>query len=275
MTSKKKKTEKTEQGSHLGHKNTKPIVEMKKEEKEEEINEEAKKEGTNDKIVAAGAKKEENKKEVIVSKKKQNIQFIIFAAVLILILLAIVFVPRYIHKINLEKNKYNNFEFAKGEDGFWYTVVQKGDQPYQIPFYYHPSELEDIPVEAYLRAKFFDMRDNNGSIYITMDPDSANNTIVIAGVEIARITGNRYGLLNVPTHSAFIKQPKNATADTGTPIVTCNNANNKTMVIWLTLSNKNIVYSYDYCVVLEAKNYRDMIRVADRLMYHLLGIMLN
>jgi hypothetical protein len=229
----------------------------------------------NRKVMRVKVETEEGLEKKESDKKKQNIQFIIFAAVLILILLAIVFVPRYLQKAKLDKNKYNNFEFTKGEDGFWYTVVQKGDQPYQIPFYYHPSELEDIPVEAYLRAKFFDIRDNNGSIYITMDPDSANNTIVIAGVEIARITGNRYGLLNVPTHSAFIKQPKNATADTGTPIVTCNNANNKTMVIWLTISDKNIAYSHGYCVILEAKNYRDMVRVADRLTYHLLGIMLN
>jgi hypothetical protein len=108
-----------------------------------------------------------------------------------------------------------------------------------------------------------------------MDPDGNNNTIVIAGVEIAKVTGQRYGLLNVDTHSAFIKQPKNTTADTGTPVVTCSDANNKTMVIWITLSQKNIVYSYGNCVILEATSYRDMIRVADRLMYNLLGIMLN
>jgi len=214
-----------------------------------------------------------SKEEVVIKSKRQNIQFIIFAGILILIFLAIVFVPRYIHQANVDKNKYNGFDFVKDEEGYWYTIVQKGNQPYQIPFYYHPSELEDIPVDASIRDKFFSLRDNNGSIYITMDPDGNNNTIVIAGVEIAKVTGQRYGLLNVDTHSAFIKPPKNTTVDTGTPVVTCSDANNKIMVIWITLSQKNIVYSYGNCVILEATNYRDMIKVADRLMYNLLGIM--
>ena len=142
-----------------------------------------------------------------------------------------------------------------------------------MPFYYHPSELEDIPVDPNLREKFFSIRDNKGSIFITLDPDAENNSIVIAGVEISRITGSRYDLLNVPTSSAFIKEPGTGSAETGTPIVTCAQADNNTMVIWITLSNTNIAYSYDNCVILEAETYEDMIRVADRTMYDLLGIM--
>jgi hypothetical protein len=217
--------------------------------------------------------KELTKEELAVKGRKQNLSFIIFAGILILVFLAIVFVPRYLHQTSIDKNKYNGFDFVKDDEGVWYTVVQKGNQPYQIPFYYHPSELEDIPVDGSIREKFFSIRDNNGSIFITMDPDGNNNTIVIAGVEIAKVTGTRYGLLNVNTHSAFIKKPNNTTVDTSTPVVTCSDANDKIMVIWLTLSNKNIVYSYGNCIILEAASYRDMVRVADRLMYNLLGIM--
>lgn len=243
---------------------------QKKEEiKQEKTSQEPKKE---EKQASKEPKKEE---EIVISKKKQNIQFIIFTGVILIIFLAIVFVPRFIQKANLEKNKYNGFDFAKSSDGYWYTVVQKGNQPYQISFYYHPRDLEDIPVEANLRDKFFNIRDNNGTIYITMDPDGNNNTIVVAGVEIAKITGKGYNLLNVDTHSAFIKKPNSTAVDTITPVVTCGQANNKTMVIWITLSNKNIAYSYGNCVILEAKTYGDMVRVADRMMYNLLGIMMN
>jgi hypothetical protein len=207
------------------------------------------------------------------SKPISTWQFIIFAALLLIIFLAVLFVPKILRNTELNKNKYNNFDFYKGADGYWYTIVQKGNQPYQIPFYYHPRELEDITVEPGLRDKFFAIRDNNGSIFITLDPDSSDNKIVIAGVEIAKITGKGYSLLNVPTRSAFTKEPTNTTTNVETPIVTCDYASNKTMVIWLVISNKNIVYSYDNCIRLEAKSYDDMIRVADRLMYHLLGIM--
>ncbi|MBW2990385.1 hypothetical protein KY348_01630 [Candidatus Woesearchaeota archaeon] len=200
-------------------------------------------------------------------------KFIIFCAILVILFLGIVFIPKFIQNANRDKYRYNNFEFIKRDDGFWYTFVQKGAQPYWIPFYYHPTELEDIPVETFLRAKFFEIADNNGQIYITLDPDSEDNQIVIAGVEISRITGGRYDLLNVPTSSAFIKPPTESVTETGTPIVTCMHSSNKTMVIWLTLSDKNIAYSRNYCIILEAKTYEDMIRVADRTMYHLLGIM--
>jgi hypothetical protein len=218
---------------------------------------------------------ESEKKENPADARRNNIFFIIFTAGLILALLAIVLLPKLIYKVQLEKNTYNGFQFVKNADGTWTTVVEKGNQPFQIPFYYHPRELEDIGIESNLRNKFFAVRDNNGSIFITLDPDAGNNTIVIAGVEIARITGERFGLLNVPTHSAFIKKPQNATVDTGTPVVTCNSASNKTMVIWLTLSDKNVAYSQGNCIILEFKSYTDSVKVADRLMYNLLGIMLT
>jgi hypothetical protein len=214
----------------------------------------------------------DDKKEEAVKPKHQTLYFIIFAAALLLIFLGIVLIPKYLKQIQFEKDKYNNFEFIQQDDGFWYTMLQRGAQPYWVPFYYHPRELEDIAVETNLRNKFFAIRDNNGSIFITLDPDSDNNTIVIAGVEIAKIIGPS-GLLKVPTHAAFIKAPSNASTETATPIVTCNNANAKIMVIWLTLSDKNIAYSQGNCVMLESKSYTDMVKVADRLMYHLLGVM--
>ena len=199
--------------------------------------------------------------------------FIIICLALAIIILGLALIPQYLNKNETSNNKYNNFEFFKFQDGFWYTQVQKGPQPFWIPFYYHPRELENIPVEPYLRGLFFEISDNNGTIYITLDPESEDNRIVIAGVEISRITGSRYGLLNVPTYSAFIKPPINQQTETKTPIITCANANNQTLVIWIVLSDKNLVYSYDYCIILEARNYEDMIKVADRLVYHLLGIM--
>lgn len=207
------------------------------------------------------------------SKKPKTKQFLILIGIIIILFLAIIVIPQYLKKAEFESNKYNGFDFVEQDDGLWYTMVQKGVQPYWIPFYYHPKDLEDIPVDSNIKGKFFEMRDNNGTIFITLDPDAGDNNVVIAGVEISRITGSRYDLLNVPTRSAFIKPPSSGSAETETPIVTCADSNNKTLVVWLTLSHSNIAYSYDYCVRLEAKDYKEMIKVADRTMYQLLGIM--
>jgi hypothetical protein len=230
--------------------------------------------------ISSGEKKESAaghpKKRVIAAEKPSKPitawQFGIFAVVVIILMFGFVFGPKMWQKAEIDKNKYNNFDFFKGPDGFWYTMVQKGNQPYQIPFYYHPRDLVGITVEPGLKEKFFGIRDNNGSIFITLDPE-ADPKIVVAGVEIAKITGKGYALLNVPTRSAFIRPPKNMTTNVETPIITCDYADSKTMVIWLVRSDKDIVYSYDNCVRVEAKSDDDMIKVADRMMYHLLGIM--
>ncbi len=223
---------------------------------------------------ASKIRPEKKQETTPVEKKASNLKFWIFAAALILFFLALVYVPKILHNQEVENNRYNGFDFYKGDDGFWYTVVQKGAQPYEIPFYYHPRELEDIVIEPGVRDKFFDMVANNGTIFIVVDPDSESKS-VIAGVEIAKITGQGYRLLNVPTYSAFSKEPTNITVNVETPILSCAAANNRTLVVGLVLSSRNVVYSQDYCIRLEALTYDDMIRVADRLMYSLLGIMLE
>jgi len=212
---------------------------------------------------------EEVKKETPEEARKKTIQFIIFTAVLLLVFLAIVFVPKFINKTKIESYKYNNFDFAQ-VGKFWYTEIQSGNQRSPVPFYYHPSELEDIIIDSTLKEKFFDMQRNNGSIFITLDPDSESNEIVLAGVEISKITGQWY---QIPTSSAFIKAPSNALTESETPIITCKHSSNRTLVVWLTLSDVNLASAEGYCVIIEAKTYTDMIRVADRTIYQLLGIM--
>jgi hypothetical protein len=204
---------------------------------------------------------------------KQRINLAVIAGVLVVTFLLLVFVPKYLQESRFDDDKYNNYQFVKDSEGYWQTYIEKQDQPYAILFHYHPSELEDVVVEAGLRAKFFLLRNNSGSVYIAIDPDSPDNTVVIAGVEIAKITGERYGLLGVPTFSAFIKQPTNVLTDIVTPVVNCSKANDTTMVVRISLSNKNLVSSRGNCIILEAASYHDTVRVADRLAYHILGIM--
>ncbi|MBR9693065.1 hypothetical protein GOV07_04000, partial [Candidatus Woesearchaeota archaeon] len=57
-----------------------------------------------------------------------------------------------------ETYRYNGFDFAKVEAGnltLWYTLITVNDQTYRVPFYYHPSEVEDIVLESGLTTPFF------------------------------------------------------------------------------------------------------------------------
>lgn len=215
----------------------------------------------------------DGKKNNGASDRRSFWNIVIISTVLILMLLGIVLVPKWLGENKFENDKYNNFEFIEDSDGFWNTVVNKNGQPYALTFYYHPREVENVIVEQNIRNKFFDMQAKNGTIFISVDPNQGDNKVVVAGVEISKITGTRFGLLNVNTKSGFLKAPVGATTNTNTPVVSCEDANNKTMVVAIAVTNKNLVSSRENCIILEAASSNESVMVADRLMYHLLGIM--
>jgi hypothetical protein len=213
---------------------------------------------------------QEKEEKPVKSKKEElrnNIILTVIALVLVGALVALVVVPKYLTEKEAENNEYNHFPFQMRQ-GSWYTVIESETQRAPIPFYYHPRELENIPLDPNVLARFNEVQKNNGSIFITIDPESPDNDIVIAGVEISKVTGQWFA---IPTASAVIRKPEGV--DTEFPVLTCADADNDTLIIWLTKSDKNVAYAHKDCVILEGKTYEDLIKVADRLSYSLLGIM--
>ncbi len=168
--------------------------------------------------------------------------------------------------------RYNGFDFYKG-DLVWTTEIQVGNQLYVIPFYNHPKDLEDIPVEPSIEKKI-DRLNSSDRIFITLDPELESRAVV-AAVELSRITGSRYKIYNIPTHGALTKPSVKSKADAINPIVTCANADNQTLVIWIKLGDLNQVHSKENCILVEGKTSEDLVRSMDRLVYKLLRIMPN
>lgn len=174
-----------------------------------------------------------------------------------------------------EMKPYNNFPFEK--DGqLWITQAQMNGQPYTLPFYYHPTDLEDIPApkgveQPLVRAG---LESKNMTVFITLDPDLPSKAIV-AGVEISRLTGSKYDILNLRTHGALTRAPENPDASAPRPIVTCSEASaNGTMVIKMRLGQNNVISQRENgCIVLEGETPEDLKSVADRFAYMILGIM--
>lgn len=182
----------------------------------------------------------------------------------------------YVKVIRPKMHQYNGFDFYKG-DLVWTTKIQVGDQLYVIPFYHHPKDLEDIPVEPKIEKKIQGLN-VSGRLFITLDPDLESKAVV-AAVELSRITGSRYKIYNIETHGALTRPSAKSKADAINPIVTCsyanNQTNNQTLVVWLKLSDVNRIHSEGNCVILEGKTSEDLVRVTDRFVYRLLGVMLN
>ena len=187
----------------------------------------------------------------------------------IIVAVIVVIIGNSCNNTNINKKldyKYNNFEFVKDEF-FWHVAIEQEGQPYYIAFYNHPTELEDIKIEHGIEQKLLSLGKKD-QIYITLKPNS-DSSLVIASVELAKLTGERYDILGVPTKGALTQEGFGDEI----PVITCDDSDDNTIVIWLDIELKNSIYSKENCIILEAKSANESIMVADRLAYAILGIM--
>ncbi|MBN1646038.1 hypothetical protein JW868_03295 [Candidatus Woesearchaeota archaeon] len=206
------------------------------------------------------------------SKSDAGFYFKIVIAVIILVF-AIFMVQLYVKDNREDPNTYNGFYFVKGENGLWQTTIQVGNEIRVVPFYYHPREVQDIVVQENVEELILKL-DSNNLLYISIDPDLPS-TYVQAAVQIARLTGERFQILNIPTRSAFTKLPsdipegQNFTA----PIITCENATDNITVLMMVQEPLNTITYDGTCIVLAAPTGEEAVRVADRMGFEILKIM--
>ncbi len=173
----------------------------------------------------------------------------------------------------LEKNKYNGFDFVKESRGdltLWVTQLDVRGQVYNIPFYHHPREAESVIMEPGVTDRFLGSQ-RPALIYITVPADGGSHPVV-GGVEISRITGFKYGLLDIETKSAL----QEAVPDVQTPVITCADATNSTAVLSFEQGATNLIVrdkTRPDCIRFIYKDENSSILVADRFAYGLLRIM--
>ena len=146
-----------------------------------------------------------------------------------------------------------------------YRVDQQGGKhQVDIPFINDPSSLENIPIGKEVKNNILTKKGR----FVTLDPYGESKS-VLAAIEITRVIGtNDYGVFKIPTQSATIIQ-----TNTTFPVKTCGDATKDVGVIYLAIGNQTQIFSYKNCVVVEGKNYDDLIKSADKLTMHLLGVM--
>lgn len=150
---------------------------------------------------------------------------------------------------------YNGFKFFNRGD-FWSTNIDGRE----AMFAYFPSEIEAMPADdnAVSRLK------NTLQIDLTSDiNDAFAEGIALAEYQMGITLGN----FNIFTRSGFTNQTKyNA------PVITCNNATNFVPVVYFARGNATRIYMQGNCIIAEAENPADVIRLKDRLVYGILGI---
>lgn len=165
--------------------------------------------------------------------------------------------------------RYNDFEFVQGPDGFYYVELNTalGDQV--IPFYFHPSQLEELDFDSNATAALFFAQRRGSEVNIAIDTDFLDDSyIIVAGVEVSKITGRVFGMR---TTSGFTEPVQNITRsfsceNTGGPL---------NFVVEFKRSNTSFVESSgDYCVIINAVDGMDAVRLADLFVFKAMGVMI-
>ncbi|MBI2670940.1 hypothetical protein HYX18_03120 [Candidatus Woesearchaeota archaeon] len=204
------------------------------------------------------------------------------AVIVLLVFLAVVL-------ININKGNSSTYYYQGRTDKFSFQVTKNGnitqhvikvytvekgvENQKLIPFDYGPKELEPISLEDNVNQKIIGIITSKNFIYITQDPRLPNLTqidSVLAVQEIAKVTGTApYSVFQIPTRAAYTYDDNSSKL---AEIINCKYANSKISVILLKLGDENMIYSENECVIVEAKNGKDLRKAATKLVYHLLGV---
>ena len=193
-------------------------------------------------------------------------KFFVALAIVGLIVLSLQYLNQRSADQELVENRHNGFDFVQTAGGLWVTQITVDQQPYNIPFYYHPRDTS-LVLREYDAAERL-LVNPPKEIVISVDPD-AGSRVVVAAVEISRLTGSKYNLLNIPTSSALSRQQEGVDI----PVVTCEDASEDRVVVrFIEDSEANAIIEENDCIVLFYKDPEESVRVADAFAYMLLQI---
>lgn len=196
----------------------------------------------------------------------------IIAILVILLVAGFLFVRPLL--IKEKYSSYNNFEFEQSNN-YWQTYVEYNGYLTPITFTSHPLDLEDIDYETNITS--FVLTQPHASFTISMR-DDVGSVPVIAGVNIARILGERFYGFNVNSALYFDDHMKNST-NTTIPIVSCNDATSINPIIFIDVNaTKNSIKFSDEnsnCIVVSSvtSTKENVLSMADLFVYKILEIM--
>jgi hypothetical protein len=150
---------------------------------------------------------------------------------------------------------YNGHKIARTDNGFAYTKDKN-----TFDFSYFPSELEDIKGNTTLIIA------DKPMFYLTFDPESD----IVESIDLMRFEfSDELPKLNVYFQQGVLKQSSiyNFT------IIDCANATANAPVVKFIESNETKITEDASCLIFEAKNNYDVIKLKDLMLYSLLGVM--
>ncbi len=150
--------------------------------------------------------------------------------------------------------KYNGLKFT--DKGNFWSVNVNGREAL---FTYLPDELASLNVENANVGKLKNV--------VQIDTTSEFNDTLAEPIALAQFQmGTTLFNFNIFVRSGFTAEQQNF------PIITCNQSTNFVPVIYFKSSNATKVYLNNNCIIAEALTQADVIRIKDRLVYDILGV---
>ena len=153
-----------------------------------------------------------------------------------------------------QKQRYGDYVFTF-TDNQWVTTIDKQN----IYFMFLPAEVETIN----LSSEIIDKLQNTMEIDITSDEnDSFSEGIALAQYRLS------FGLnpLNIYLRRGFLTNNS-----FGLPVFGCEDSMGVVPVIYFKQSNQTKIY-LENCIIAEIESEQDAVRIADRLLYGIMGI---
>lgn len=150
--------------------------------------------------------------------------------------------------------KYNGLKFT-GKGNFW-SVNANGREAL---FTYLPDEAASINVESSAVERLKNV--------VQIDTTSEFNDTLAEPIALAQFQmGTTLLNFNIFVRNGFTSEHQNF------PVITCKDATKFVPVIYFKWSNATNVHMENNCIIAEAANAADAIRLKDRLVYGILGI---
>lgn len=154
--------------------------------------------------------------------------------------------------------------FAKIENNQIIYNIPLTEATTRFAFREDPRTIGEIHLDEDVTDKLL----AGNKIYLTYNPNENNvSKIVVAGIEVARILGNVFGLNII---EAYTEDANPINEDV--PLRDCSDASNTTTVIQLEVSDKTEIISEGNCIILKGTTPDELIRSADKLGMNLIGI---
>ncbi len=151
--------------------------------------------------------------------------------------------------------RYGKFSFEQIGNGYATTIQGK-----EILFNYLPQEVEKIQIDPEIINRLANTPQIDSTSYVN---DTNKEAIALAQYDLTQIME--------PTLNIYLRQGFTTNSSYNLPVIDCD-VSTRIPILYFKTSNQTKVSSEESCIIIESEDAVDVLRVKDRLLYSLLGV---